>query len=66
MILDDYQNAVESLECYSKLEQHDTVFTETYPEDELVLNCASLMLWSLFANERTLQSHCFKASKLKN
>ncbi|MCC4856795.1 D-2-hydroxyacid dehydrogenase family protein [Vibrio lentus] len=37
-ILDDYQNAVESLECYSKLEQHDvTVFTETYPEDELVL-----------------------------
>ena len=37
-ILDDYQNVVESLECYSKLEQHDvTVFTETYPEDELVL-----------------------------
>ena len=37
-ILDDYQNVVESLECYSKLEQHDvTVFTETYPEDELAL-----------------------------
>ncbi|OBT26041.1 3-phosphoglycerate dehydrogenase [Vibrio tasmaniensis] len=37
-ILDDYQKVVESLECYSKLEQHDvTVFTETYPEDELVL-----------------------------
>ncbi|MCC4784931.1 3-phosphoglycerate dehydrogenase [Vibrio splendidus] len=37
-ILDDYQKVVESLECYSKLEQHDvTVFTETYPEDELAL-----------------------------
>ena len=37
-ILDDYQNVVETLECYNKLEQHDvTVFTETYPEDELVL-----------------------------
>ncbi|MEZ9289514.1 D-2-hydroxyacid dehydrogenase family protein [Vibrio lentus] len=37
-ILDDYQNVVESLECYNKLVQHDvTVFTETYPEDELVL-----------------------------
>ena len=37
-ILDDYQNAVKSLECYRKLEQHDvTVFTETYPENELVL-----------------------------
>ncbi|PMH28467.1 3-phosphoglycerate dehydrogenase [Vibrio lentus] len=37
-ILDDYQNVVESLECYSKLEQHDVmVFTETYPEDELAL-----------------------------
>ncbi|MEZ8270837.1 D-2-hydroxyacid dehydrogenase family protein [Vibrio splendidus] len=37
-ILDDYQKVVESLECYSKLERHDvTVFTETYPEDELVL-----------------------------
>ncbi|MFM2642505.1 D-2-hydroxyacid dehydrogenase family protein [Vibrio chagasii] len=37
-ILDDYQNAVKSLECYRKLEQHDvTVFTETYPENELAL-----------------------------
>ncbi|MCG9552586.1 D-2-hydroxyacid dehydrogenase family protein [Vibrio sp. Isolate31] len=37
-ILDDYQNAVKSLECYRKLEEHDvTVFTETYPENELVL-----------------------------
>ncbi|MCY9826897.1 D-2-hydroxyacid dehydrogenase family protein [Vibrio chagasii] len=37
-ILDDYQNAVKSLECYCKLEQHDvTVFTETYPENELAL-----------------------------
>ncbi|MEZ9517360.1 D-2-hydroxyacid dehydrogenase family protein [Vibrio splendidus] len=37
-ILDDYQNVLESLECYNKLQQHDvTVFTETYPEDELVL-----------------------------
>ncbi|MFA0551171.1 D-2-hydroxyacid dehydrogenase family protein [Vibrio lentus] len=37
-ILDDYQNVVESLECYNKLVQHDvTVLTETYPEDELVL-----------------------------
>ncbi|MEZ9245124.1 D-2-hydroxyacid dehydrogenase family protein [Vibrio lentus] len=37
-ILDDYQNVVESLECSSKLEQHDvTVFTETYLEDELAL-----------------------------
>ncbi|MFM2610226.1 D-2-hydroxyacid dehydrogenase family protein [Vibrio chagasii] len=37
-ILDDYQNAVKSLECYRKIEQHDvTVFTETYPENELVL-----------------------------
>ncbi|PQJ60570.1 3-phosphoglycerate dehydrogenase [Vibrio chagasii] len=37
-ILDDYQNAVKSLECYRKLEDHDvTVFTETYPENELVL-----------------------------
>lgn len=37
-ILDDYQNAVKSLECYRKLEDHDvTVFTETYPENELAL-----------------------------
>ena len=37
-ILDDYQNAVKSLACYRKLEDHDvTVFTETYPENELVL-----------------------------
>ena len=37
-ILDDYQNTVKSLECYRKLEDHDvTVFTETYPENELVL-----------------------------
>ncbi|CAH7143669.1 D-3-phosphoglycerate dehydrogenase [Vibrio chagasii] len=37
-ILDDYQNAVKSLACYRKLEQHDvTVFTETYPENELAL-----------------------------
>ncbi|KZX67779.1 3-phosphoglycerate dehydrogenase [Vibrio sp. HI00D65] len=37
-ILDDYQNTVKSLECYRKLQDHDvTVFTETYPENELVL-----------------------------
>ncbi len=37
-ILDDYQNAVKSLACYRKLEDHDvTVFTKTYPENELVL-----------------------------
>ncbi|MFA0311817.1 3-phosphoglycerate dehydrogenase [Vibrio splendidus] len=37
-ILDDYQNVLESLECYNKLQQHDvTIFTETYPEDELAL-----------------------------
>lgn len=37
-ILDDYQNAVKSLECYRKLEDYDvTVFTETYPENELAL-----------------------------
>ncbi|WP_394142631.1 D-2-hydroxyacid dehydrogenase family protein [Vibrio chagasii] len=37
-ILDDYQNAVKSLECYQKLEDHDvTVFTETFPENELAL-----------------------------
>lgn len=37
-ILDDYQNVVKSLACYRKLEGHDvTVFTETYPENELAL-----------------------------
>jgi len=37
-ILDDYQSTVKSLECYRKLQDHDvTVFTETYPENELVL-----------------------------
>nr|WP_216604725.1 D-2-hydroxyacid dehydrogenase family protein [Vibrio chagasii] len=36
--MDDYQNAVKSLECYRKFEDHDvTVFTETYPENKLVL-----------------------------
>lgn len=38
VILDDYQNAVKSLACYRNLEDHDvTVFTKTYPENELVL-----------------------------
>lgn len=37
-ILDDYQNVVKSLSCFSKLKLHEvTVFTETYPEDELAL-----------------------------
>ena len=37
-ILDDYQNTVKSLECFRKLQDHDvTVFTESYPENELVL-----------------------------
>ena len=37
-ILDDYQDEVKSLSCYSKLEQHEVeVFTETYLEDELAL-----------------------------
>ncbi|EDK26191.1 Phosphoglycerate dehydrogenase [Vibrionales bacterium SWAT-3] len=64
-ILDDYQNAVKSLECYCKLEQHDvTVFTETYPENELALKLYDFEVLVLI-RERTKITESL-LSKLQN
>ncbi|WP_165312963.1 D-2-hydroxyacid dehydrogenase family protein [Vibrio ziniensis] len=36
-VLDDYQNVVKDLDCFTLLDEHQvTVFTETYSEEELV------------------------------
>ncbi len=66
-ILDDYQNAVNGLECYELLAEHEvSVFTETFSESELISRLADFEALVLI-RERTVITESLLANlpKLK-